>query len=133
MAEVDEFYLEDLVHDQGTLLESASGDLDTVKGLSNLKQALYHRLITRKGSLIHRPDYGVGIKDYQNAVGSMTTFRKLAAAIDEQFRQDFRVQDVTNVKIDQDANNPSLFKIVVTVQTAGYAEVSLTFKPFGEE
>lgn len=133
MADVDEFYLEDLVHDQGTLLESASGDLDTVRGLSNLKQALYHRLITRKGTLIHRPDYGVGIKDYQNAVGSLSTHRRLAQAIDEQFRQDFRVLDVTNVAINQDITNPGLFKIVVTVQTAGYAELPLTFVPFGEE
>lgn len=132
MADVDEFYLEDLVH-SGTLLESSSGDLDTVRGLSNLKQALYHRLITRKGTLIHRPDYGVGIKDYQNAVGSMTTFRKLAAAIDEQFRQDFRVLNVTNVAIEQNKDNAQLFKVVVTIQTAGYAELPLTFIPFGEE
>jgi phage baseplate assembly protein W len=132
MADVDEFYLEDLVH-EGTLLESSSGDLDTVRGLSNLKQALYHRLITRKGSLIHRPDYGVGIKDYQNAVGSLSTYRKLAQAIDEQFRQDFRVLNVTNVAINQDISNPGLFKIVVTIQTAGYAELPLTFVPFGEE
>lgn len=132
MADVDEFYLEDLVH-EGTLLESSSGDLDTVRGLSNLKQALYHRLITRKGTLIHRPDYGVGIKDYQNAVGSITTFRKLAAAIDEQFRQDFRVLNVTNVAIEQNKDNSQLFKVVVTIQTAGYAELPLTFVPFGEE
>lgn len=131
MADVDEFYLEDLAH-QGTLLESSSGDLDTVRGLSNLKQALYHRLITRKGSLIHRPDYGVGVKDFQNAVGSLATFRKLAQAIDEQFRQDFRVLDVTNVAITQDENNTGLFKIVVTIQTAGYAELPMTFVPFGE-
>lgn len=133
MAELDEFYLTDLVHDQGTLLESASGDLDTVSGLSNLQQALFHRLITRKGTLIHRPTYGVGIKDYQNALGSIGTYRKLAAEIDEQFRQDFRVQDVRGVKIEQDQNNPGLFKVIVTVQTAGFQELPLTFIPFGGE
>ena len=132
MAEVDEFYLQDLAHSTGTLLESSSGDLDVVSGLSNLQQALFHRLITTKGSLVHRPDYGVGIKKYQNAIGSITTFRKIAADINEQFLQDFRVLDVRNVDIRQDQNNPGIFKIVVTVRTAGYAELPLTFIPFGE-
>lgn len=131
MAEIDEFFLMDLAH-TGSLLESSSGDLDVVSGLSNLRQALYHRLITRPGSLIHRPDYGVGIKDFQNAVGSIATFRQLAQAIDEQFRQDFRVKDVRGVSIEQDPNNPSLFKVVVKITADGYDEVELAFVPFGE-
>lgn len=132
MAELDEFYLTDLVH-SGTLLESASGDLETITGLTNLQQALFHRLITIRGSLIHRPEYGVGIKQYQNAVGSLATQRKIAAEIDEQFRQDFRVQDVLSVNIVQDKNESGKFTVTVKVQTAGYTEAALTFKPFGED
>jgi len=130
MADVSEFFLLDLVHDE-KLKEAANGDLDSITGIKNLHQALLHRLITQPGSLIHRPDYGVGIKDYQNAVGSLATFRKLASVIDEQFRRDFRVEDVRGVDIQQDPVNPGLFKLVVTVSAAGYAELPLTFIPFG--
>jgi hypothetical protein len=65
-------------------------------------------------------------------VGSISTQRRLAEAIDEQFRQDFRVEDVLGVSIDQDSNNSGLFKIVVRIKAAGYDELPLTFIPFGE-
>lgn len=130
MAELEEFYLTDLQF-TGDLVKADNGDLADISGLANLKQALLHRLITQKGSLIHRPDYGVGIKQYQNAVGSLAVQQKIAANIDEQFRQDFRVLDVTGVSIEQDANNSGLFKIVVTVTTAGFDEIPMTFIPFG--
>lgn len=130
MAGVNEFYLTDLQFTTDLVVNN-KGDLADVSGLANLHQALLHRLITMRGALIHRPDYGVGVKNYQNAVGSIAVYRKLAAAIDEQFKRDFRVDEVTGVDVKQDGNNPGLFTIIVKVSTAGLRDVPLTFIPFG--
>lgn len=131
MADIEETYLRDLAH-KTDLIKAADGDLDTVTGLNNLSQALYHRLITQPGSLVHRPDYGVGIKSYLNALNSLDNQRRLAARIDEQFRLDFRVESVDGVKIVVEDNRPDLVKVFVRVKAIGYDEVELLFKPFRE-
>lgn len=131
MANVEETFLTDLAH-ISDLVKSPSGDLDILTGLNNLHQALYHRLITQPGSLIHRPNYGVGLKDYQNAVNSIDTQRRLAARIDEQFREDFRVQEVSGLRVETDKDNPDLVRIFVRIKAIGYDELELKFTPFGE-
>jgi hypothetical protein len=131
MADIKETYLKDLAH-KADLIKSPSGDLDEVDGLNNLQQALYHRLITQPGSLVHRPDYGVGIKNFANALNSLDNQRRLAAVIDEQFGSDFRVESVTGIKITVDDDKPETVKIFVRVKAIGYDEVELLFKPFRE-
>jgi hypothetical protein len=131
MADVEETYLTDLAH-ISDLVKSPSGDLDIISGLRNLHQSLYHRLITQPGSLIHRPDYGIGMKTYQNAVNSIDTQRRLAARIDEQFRQDFRVQEVSGIRISSERDTPDIVKLFVRIKAIGYDEVELKFAPFGE-
>jgi hypothetical protein len=131
VANLDEFYLVDLAHNKD-LLRAPDGDLQTVMGLANLKQALFHRLITSPGSLIHRPDYGVGIKDYQNSLNTLDTQRKIANVIDEQFRKDFRVQEVTGVRVTSEDATPETVRITVKIKPAGLQEVSMEFVPFGE-
>lgn len=131
MANVEETFLTDLAH-ISDLVKSPSGDLDILTGLNNLYQALYHRLITQPGSLIHRPNYGVGLKDYQNAVNSIDTQRRLASRIDEQFREDFRVQEVSGLRVETDKDNPDLVRLFVRIRAIGYDELELKFTPFGE-
>lgn len=131
MANAEETFLTDLAH-ISDLVKAPDGDLDLITGLKNLHQALYHRLITQPGSLIHRPDYGVGLKNYQNAVNSIDTQRRLAARIDEQFRQDFRVQEVSGLRVTTDDDNPELVKLFVRIKAIGYDELELKFTPFGE-
>lgn len=94
---------------------TAKGDIDRISGLLNLKKALYHRLITTKGSLIGRPDYGVGIKNYLNAVNSQSTQRKLANAIQEEFEKDERVSKVLGVNIKKDISQPDVVSVSVRV------------------
>lgn len=131
MADIEETYLKDLAHKKD-LKKSNDGDLDTVTSLNNLSQALYHRLITQPGALVHRPDYGVGLKSFLNALNSLDNQRRLAARIDEQFRRDFRIESVSGVKITVDDEKPEIVKIFVRVKAIGYDEVELLFKPFRE-
>jgi phage baseplate assembly protein W len=121
----------DIAHKSDFLL-SADGDLDTISGLDNIKIALFHRLITSPGSLIHRPTYGVGIQDFQNAVNSIANQREIANRIQEQYEQDPRVEAVTGVRIDNDDLTPEKVVLLVKVKVRGYDEVEMEFIPFGE-
>ena len=132
MSTVEEALLTDLLHNDD-LRATPSGDLETISGLLNLKQALFHRLITGPGALIHRPDYGVGIKNYQNAVNTIDTQRKLATTIVEQFSRESRINEVSGIRITNDDANPEVVVIYVRIKAAGYDEITLEFKPFGED
>lgn len=132
MSTIEEALLTDLLHN-GDLRATPSGDIEKISGLLNLKQALFHRLITSPGSLVHRPNYGVGIKNYQNAVNTLDTQRKLATTIVEQFSRDSRINEVSGIRITTEDNDPSVVIIYVRIKAAGYDEVTLEFKPFGED
>lgn len=131
MAQIEEVLLTDLAH-ISDLKKSATGDLDIISGLANLKNALYHRLITEPGTLIHRPSYGVGIKQYQNAPNSITAQRQLALKIQEQFKRDPRVEEVLGVSVSHEDATPHLVMLVIRVKVVGYGESELKFTPFGE-
>ena len=131
MAFIEETLLTDIVH-KSDLQVSASGDLDIISGLSNIKNALFHRLITVKGSLMHRPDYGVGIKNFQNAAAVLSVQRKIAGLIQEQFEKDPRVEGVKSVRVIVDDLVPHQITLVVKVDIVGYGEVEAEYTPFGE-
>lgn len=131
MANLTETLGTDLVL-KSDMMVTPSGDLDLISGLDNIQLALFHRLVTSPGALVHRPNYGVGIKDYQNAPGSLTVYRALAQRISEQFVQDPRVSSVLGVSITQDETNPYLFVLVVRADIIGYGEQALQFTPFSE-
>ncbi len=132
MALLDEFYLKDLAHD-GDLLVSPNGDVQTVTGLNNIRRALFNRLMTVPGALVHRPNYGVGIKQFQNAPNSIDNQRLIAKRIKDQFELDFRVEEVVGVQIQNSPETPELIKYIVRVRLEGVDEdVSFNFKTFQE-
>lgn len=131
MASLDEVLKTDIAH-ISDLRRAASGDLDKISGLSNVKNALFHRLMTVPGSLVHRPNYGVGIKNYQNAPNSISIYQELALRIKEQFEEDPRVTAVTGVRVESEDLDPSRITVTVRVTIAGYDEEELKFTPFSE-
>lgn len=131
MATIEEQYLTDIAHKKDFLV-AADGDLQTITGVENAKQALIRRLMTQQGSLVHRPDYGVGIKDFQNAVNSIENQRRLALRIQEQFLRDFRVEEFIGMRVTQSQTVPSQVTIFFKVKLRGFGEVEVDFKPFGE-
>jgi phage baseplate assembly protein W len=130
MALVDEALLRDIAHNKD-LLVAANGDLQTVFGPENVRQALLRRLITTPGALAHRPDYGVGIKDFQNAPASLDNQRDLALRVKEQFERDFRVSSVTGLRFQVDDEQPEKTTIFVKYNIIGVGEVEQPFVPFG--
>lgn len=129
MSRVDENLLIDL---EFGIKEAPNGDFQTISGISNLKQALFNRLVTVKGTLAHRPEYGVGIQLWQNNIGSIDKQRQLALEIKRQFENDKRVSKVNSISIIPDSVNPSIFIIQYKVEAVGLGEVSGDFQPFGD-
>lgn len=104
MSEIDKSYKIDKLHDKD-YYATASGDFVQVSGIDNVKQRLMHRLMTRKGSLIHRPDFGVGIKDYKNAPLTLSVQQSLALRIKQQMLLDPVVTEVTRVSVKKDGDS----------------------------
>lgn len=128
MSKADDFYLIDLSFN-GDLEAAPNGDLQTITGLNNLRQALFNRLVTVPGTLIHRPKYGVGAKLWQNKIATLGNQRELALRIRDQFQQDFRVDSVESVLFSQQANGEFLVKYKVIAKGVTLDE---TVNPFGD-
>lgn len=106
---------------------TASGDFETASGLVNLRKALLRRILTTPGSIVTLPDYGVGIKDFQNAPLTLGKQRELAIRIENQLPKDPRVKKVNSVKITLDPVNSSLFELKVDVSVTGLESTSFSF------
>ena len=118
---------------EGDLQVTKTGDLDTISGFDNLRQRLYHRLITVPGSLAHRPEYGVGVKEFQNEVGSLDKQRNLAFRIQDQFEQDPGLEKVRSIAIRQQDSEPGEFKVIVRYKPVGRNELDEEFDPFKQD
>ena len=122
-------FKKDIAH-VGDIVKVAPGDIGTIQGLANLKEALFHRLITVPGTLVHRPTYGVGIPSFQNRLSSFAVQQRLSSIIQEQYKQDPRVEDVKSVSIQAEDSDPQKTIITIVVFPVGYSEVTLKFQPF---
>lgn len=129
MASITEAMGTDLAH-VGDLQVTAGGDLQTISGLANLKNALYHRLLTVPGTLVHRPLYGVGLKQFQNSCVSYGQQQKLASIIREQYMLDPRVEDVTSISITSPDGDSATTVIKIFVKPVGYSEIEMQLTPF---
>ena len=107
-----------------------TGDLQEIRGKANLNQALFHRLVTVLGALVHRPGYGVGVKLFQGAISSLENQRDLALRIQTQFEQEERVDSVTGVRFTPDEAQPDLFLVLVKYDAVAFGEIVDLFDPF---
>ena len=120
----------DLKHD-GDFSPSKTGDLETISGRSNLRQAILNRLVTVKGSLIHRPEYGVGLKLFQGVLGTLEKQRELTLLINSQLLEDTRIESVDSVKFLQDTDfRTGTFSVKVKITATGIGEIEETISPF---
>lgn len=126
-----DIYLTDIAH-RGDLVVTPAGDLETSEGLENLRQALFHRLVTQPGTLLHRPNFGVGIKSFQNAISSLANQSEIFSRIQEQYAQDPRVEAVTGIIFKVNAAQPERTEILVRVKPIGLDELQMKFIPFGD-
>lgn len=132
MAQIEEYYLTDVKFLIDYEKEESGGDLIKISGVENVRQALLRRWFTVRGTLIHRPEYGAGVKSYQNSIGTLSTRRKLALDIQEQSLRDPRVEEVIGVAFSSEDGTPEKTIISVRVKLVGYGEVTIASQPLGD-
>jgi phage baseplate assembly protein W len=129
---IDNNFLIDLHHD-GDFSSGKTGDLKTIAGRANLRQAILNRLITVKGSIVHRPDYGVGLKLFQGALSTVEKQRELSLLIQAQLTEDPRIESVDSVKFEADTDfRTGTFSVKVKITAAGIGEIEETISPFNQ-
>jgi len=128
---LDEIYRRDILIAGHDMEPSVSGDIETVTGLLNLKQALLHRILTIPGTLIHRPDYGVGISRYQGSPLTFDRKRRLAVEIDAQCRLDPRVVRVMQIQVEDLENDDFGIVISINVEAVAYGVATFEFEIAG--
>lgn len=131
--ELEEILLRDIAYVALDWKAGANGDVDSHAGIKNLKAALLRRLLTSRGSFVYWPNYGVGIKNYQNAPLTLSVQRRLAMEIKEQFELDPRVEQVKSVVVYQDPTNTAMITILIKLDVAGIGDSQFQFEPIGED
>lgn len=129
MSSATEALLTDMAFDRDKKVAS-HGDVDVVSGAANVNQRLLHRLMTVPGTLLHRPNFGVGIQNYQNAPLTLGVKRQLALRIRDQFLLDPGVDQVSSIAMDGDDIVSSQLIITVKCKIKGLGEATLSFLPF---
>ncbi len=88
------------------------GDVATVRGVENLKQALFIRLMTPKGSYVGHPTFGSEIHTYLGKKNNQETATLLSLEIERTIRTDRRV---TGVALDNHIINGNTYAASFTV------------------
>lgn len=125
----EKVYLRDIRHTRD-FIRTVGGDLEDIFGRDNMREWMRRTMITVPGDVKHRPNYGVGIKQFQNAVNRLSTQQEIALRIKENFERDDRIQEVGGVRIDYNDLEPEKTVIVVNVTLVGFTEESIEFTPF---
>lgn len=129
MALIDEHYKVDIKH-RSDFERTESGNLLTDVGLEKVKNKLIRRLVTVPGSIIHRPNFGVGILRYQNATLTFSQKEKIATNINDQFLEEPFVEEVLGVSFKNIDSQPDAFIISVSVRLEGYGESTVQYQSF---
>ncbi len=131
MTSINEALLTDLAFVED-LSVTASGDFDVMSGLVNLRQAVLRRIMTKPGTVLHRPQYGVGLVEFQGAPMTLDVQRQLAKRITEQLPRDPRVEKVLSLSLSSEDYTADKLSISVTVEAIGLGAVEFEYTPFAE-
>lgn len=116
----DLLYADDLVVGQ-------NGDYVELEGIDALRQAIFNRLITRPGTYVFVPEYGVGIESYLKRKQTPAIINELREAIRSNLLRDSRIDSVLQVVTEPIAGEINGLKIGISIRASGKA---LRFRPF---
>ncbi len=83
------------------LAVTRDGDVDIVDGRHNLGQAVFHRLLTRRGELadIGHPDYGSRLHELIGEPNNQATRELVRLYVKECLSQESRIQDIQSIRV----------------------------------
>lgn len=95
MTSDEDYYRTRGSHDEILALSAGDkGDIKTVEGIDNLKQAILSRLLTPRGSLLLHPNYGSTIHELIGKKNTIDNMVILENEIVKTIKKDSRVEDV---------------------------------------
>ncbi|WP_311080968.1 GPW/gp25 family protein [Paenibacillus polymyxa] len=103
----------------GDLVDDGAGDWEVVAGIDNIKQAVSHRLVTRRGSLTQHPTYGSRLHEFIGLAQAPYIRQLVELDIHETLNYEDRIDSVTvdNVVIQQ-----ATYYVYLTINVAGKQE-----------
>ncbi|MDQ0719817.1 phage baseplate assembly protein W [Paenibacillus sp. W4I10] len=109
-----------MVSSDGDLMEDETGDWAAVAGIDNIKQAVSHRLVTRRGSLTQHPTYGSRLHEFIGLAQAPYIRQLVELDIHETLNYEDRIDAVTvdNVVIQQAA-----YYVYLTIDVSGRQEI----------
>jgi len=121
--ELQEAFGTDL-HYEGDYSSTSKGDYLLVSGFAALRQAIYHRLITRPGEYAFEPDYGIGIQSFVKKKIVSTTIDDLEIRIRTQLLRERRISSIRTLIINPISGGVEIYLVI---DASGRA---LQFRPF---
>lgn len=102
------------------------GDLATIEGQANLRQAILNRLLTRKGELakLGHPDYGSRLHSLIGEPNNTRTRSLADLYIRECLQQEPRLEEITQLSFAQPSpeGDRSVLQITIAVKPLGQAD-----------
>lgn len=90
-------------------------DYQIIAGLGNLRQAIYHRLITNPGELFAHPDYGAGLEEYVSAPINLETRAEITRRIKDQLMKEPRVHKVTKINVRTGDSTTAIGTLIIEI------------------
>jgi hypothetical protein len=87
---------------------SAAGDFALVTGFAALNQGIYHRIITKPGSFVMRPGYGIGIQRWSKRRNLLADMHELEQVVEDQLSFDRRISRVNKVYVSALLDGPGV-------------------------
>ncbi|MCP3670710.1 MAG: DUF2634 domain-containing protein [Gammaproteobacteria bacterium] len=122
-AEIRRLFGTDIYFDNDYLITN-KGDFQLLEGVANLRQAIYHRLITRPGEYKFVPDYGVGIATYVKRKRTNSNLDSMENAIRTNLLRDSRLSAISKIVVEYINGG---VKIAISIAVAGK---TLLFRPY---
>ena len=108
----------DIMFNDNDFHVTSAGDFIILSGKKALKQAIYHRLMTRPGEFKVRPSYGVGLFSYVKKRLRQGDLSELKARIIDQLSLEPRIEEVVDVFVEILSTNDGV-KIGIKIKAAG--------------
>ena len=110
---------------------TAKGDYVALQGLAALKQAIYHRLITRPGDFAYRPEYGAGVLQSVKKRLRSTELSELKSRIISQLSLEDRIEEVVRVTVTRQVGGISIdLKIKARGEVVSFSSINFTEDSF---
>jgi len=113
----------------GEISSDIYGDIQTVKGIANLRQALIIRLSTPLGSLVYHPNFGSRLHQLVGSRGTFEGIHKIKVEVERCVRSDKRVEAV---KIEKAELIDDCLNLDISITPMGLGKAFMLSFKFGE-